>query len=136
DMQKVPGVEAVHDLHVWSVSSGISALSCHVLIDNLPPSESAHILHLINDLLRRRYRIDHATIQFECGQKQTACCNSGECSCCFEISITHQGDHDHSEMKYTAPPSGEQSPIEESQPWVRTSRVRLVPLDNGISQLA
>jgi cobalt-zinc-cadmium efflux system protein len=87
DMHKVEGVQAVHDLHVWSVSNGMPALSCHILIDDLPPSESAHILHLLNALLRETYHIDHATIQFECGQMQIACrCAAGECYCCFESS--------------------------------------------------
>lgn len=62
DMQSVTGVQAVHDLHVWSIASGIPALSCHILIDNLPPSESTHILHSLRDVLHDNYQIDHATI--------------------------------------------------------------------------
>jgi cobalt-zinc-cadmium efflux system protein len=96
DMQKVTGVQAVHDLHVWSVSSGMPALSCHVLIDDLPPSESAHILHTLNDLLSGTYHIDHVTIQFECNQHQRGCCSSSELYCCFESSAIHH--HEHVEM--------------------------------------
>ncbi len=136
DIQKVTGVEAVHDLHVWSVSSGVSALSCHVLIDNLPLSESTHILHVINDLLRERYRIDHATIQFECSQNQATCrCDSNGCYCCFELSVTHHDDHDHSEINYDDPRSEEQLSLGESQSSVKTSRVRLVPLNEAIRSL-
>lgn len=93
DMQKVAGVKAVHDLHVWSVSSGISALSCHVLIDDLSQRESAHILQLLNGLFRgQKYRIDHATIQFECIQSQVSACEGG---CCFLSSRTNGHSHDH-----------------------------------------
>ena len=44
DMKSVEGVQDVHDLHVWSITSGMSALSCHTLIDDLPPSGSSPIL--------------------------------------------------------------------------------------------
>jgi cobalt-zinc-cadmium efflux system protein len=131
-LKEVAGVKAVHDLHVWSVSSGMSALSCHVLIDNMPPSESAHILQSINVLLRGRYRIDHATIQFESSQNQAVCCcDSNGCYCCFEVSPAHQDDHDHSEIPYEKLPSEGQSLMPEDGPWIKTARVRLIPLDMG-----
>src|SRR5215470_11663832 len=37
DMKHIEGVQDVHDLHVWSITSSMYALSCHVLIDDLPP---------------------------------------------------------------------------------------------------
>ena len=55
----------VHDLHIWSLGSDSRALSCHVLIDDMPPSESDSILRRINDLLCERFHILHTTIQFE-----------------------------------------------------------------------
>ena len=90
DMEEVPGVQAVHDLHVWSVTSGMSALCCHVLIDDVLTSESTNILHQLNDVLRGgKYRINHATIQFECSQDDriVCCCTNGTCYCSFEPSI-------------------------------------------------
>lgn len=87
DMEKVTGVEAIHDLHVWSVCSGMHALSCHVLIDDLPPSKSIAILCELKDLLRETYDIDHATIQFECSPTQGTSCVNGELYCCFEPSM-------------------------------------------------
>ena len=44
DMQHIEGVQDVHDLHVWCIASGMYALSCHVLINDLPPSGSSPIL--------------------------------------------------------------------------------------------
>jgi cobalt-zinc-cadmium efflux system protein len=61
----VPGVIDVHDLHVWSLGSEAHALSCHVLIEDMPPSESDSILRRIMGVLRKRFEIDHSTIQFE-----------------------------------------------------------------------
>ncbi|MBV9691303.1 MAG: cation transporter [Ktedonobacteraceae bacterium] len=74
DMMKVRGVQDVHDLHVWSITSGMSALSCHVLIDNLPPSDSAPILQSLTEVLREKYHVGHTTIQFECDAHKAACC--------------------------------------------------------------
>ena len=65
DMLRVPGVHDVHDLHVWTISSGMLALSCHAVIDDLPPSDSAPILDRITEMLRRDYTISHSTVQFE-----------------------------------------------------------------------
>ena len=64
-MEAVEGVVNVHDLHVWSLGSNSSALACHVTIADIPPSESACILARLNQVLKERYHINHATIQFE-----------------------------------------------------------------------
>jgi cobalt-zinc-cadmium efflux system protein len=58
-----PGVGAVDDLHVWTITSGLEALSAHVLLcDDRPPRL---LLNDIRDMLRARFRIDHVTIQVE-----------------------------------------------------------------------
>lgn len=82
DMRRVRGVQDVHDLHVWSITSGMYALSCHVLIDDLPPSGSSPILQSLTIMLRDQYRIDHSTIQFECSA-QGACCETDDLYCCI-----------------------------------------------------
>jgi len=64
-MRAVPGVLDVHDLHIWSLGSNTHALSCHVLIDDLPPSESESILRQLNQVLAERFQIRHTTLQFE-----------------------------------------------------------------------
>jgi len=61
----IEGVEDVHDLHVWSLGSNTHALSSHVTIADIPPSESNLILERINHVLRERFRIHHTTLQFE-----------------------------------------------------------------------
>ena len=64
-MEEVEGVEDVHDLHVWSLGSQTHALASHILIADIPPSESALILEQINGTLRENFHIHHTTIQFE-----------------------------------------------------------------------
>lgn len=72
----VDGVLGVHDLHVWSLGSRVHALSCHVVIPDLPLSTSGAILERINGELARRFQIHHATIQFEhelCALSESGC---------------------------------------------------------------
>ncbi|HTP88926.1 MAG TPA: cation diffusion facilitator family transporter [Bryobacteraceae bacterium] len=63
-MSGVGGVLNVHDLHIWSLGSSAHALSCHVLIEDMPPSASESILKSINTVLCD-FGIHHTTIQFE-----------------------------------------------------------------------
>jgi len=61
----IPGVNSVHDLHVWSIGSDTHSLSCHVGIDDMRASESEAILRRIREELDTRFHIHHTTIQFE-----------------------------------------------------------------------
>ncbi len=83
DICAVEGVRAVHDLHIWQISNGLRALSCHAVIADIPPSESAAILDRVSDLLRQRYRIAHTTIQMESDLHEA---HDGYCAC--EPSVT------------------------------------------------
>ncbi len=68
-LRDIQGVIDVHDLHIWSLGSQARsqarALSCHVLIEDMPPSESNSILCEVNRILCDRFSINHSTIQFE-----------------------------------------------------------------------
>ena len=66
DIQQVPGVRGVHDLHVWSITQNMRALSAHVLVDDEPISVGAGIQRQINEVLNKQYHIEHATLQLEC----------------------------------------------------------------------
>jgi cobalt-zinc-cadmium efflux system protein len=62
-LRATPGVVGVHDLHIWTVTSGLIALSGHVEVDDLgrwPP-----ILATLTETLRRDYDIAHVTLQPE-----------------------------------------------------------------------
>ena len=86
-MRKVEGVIDVHDLHIWSLGSSAHALSCNVLIEDMPPSESNSILQRINELLCT-FHIHHTTVQFE----HTKCALS-EAPCTILVA-THEHEHE------------------------------------------
>jgi len=64
-MRSIEGVNDVHDLHVWNIGSETRALSCHISIEDIPPSVSERILRDVKERLHAEFRIDHTTIQFE-----------------------------------------------------------------------
>jgi cobalt-zinc-cadmium efflux system protein len=64
-IREIAGVNDVHDLHVWSIGSETHALSCHISIEDIPPSVSERILRDIKECLHNNFRIVHTTIQFE-----------------------------------------------------------------------
>jgi len=75
-IQGIEGVLGVHDLHIWSLGSNSHALSCHVLIADVPPSASDAILRQLNIMLEGRFQIGHTTVQFEhvgCAISENGC---------------------------------------------------------------
>lgn len=65
-MAALDGIQAVHDLHVWTIGSGALALSAHILVQDRRVSEASLILKHLDGLLRERFGISHVTLQFEC----------------------------------------------------------------------
>ena len=64
-IQKTQGVESVHDLHIWSITSGLNALSCHIVVDDkMTIGESEQLLRKIEHDLEHK-NIHHVTIQLE-----------------------------------------------------------------------
>jgi cobalt-zinc-cadmium efflux system protein len=86
-MREIDGVIDVHDLHIWSLGSSAHALSCHVLIDDMPTSESNAILQRINDVLCK-FEIRHSTVQFE----HTRCALS-DTPCTILATVPHEHQH-------------------------------------------
>lgn len=68
----VPGVAEVHDLHVWTITSGFESLSVHVRVDDRDRDE---VLGEVQGLLEEGYGLDHCTIQIETGEG----CESARC---------------------------------------------------------
>ncbi|GAB4483767.1 MAG: cation diffusion facilitator family transporter [Burkholderiaceae bacterium] len=62
-LAQIPGVLSVHDLHVWSMVPGRSALSAHILVDDI--ERWPVVLHQARYILRRDFQIDHITLQPE-----------------------------------------------------------------------
>jgi cobalt-zinc-cadmium efflux system protein len=75
-LRTVNGVIDVHDLHIWTLGSNAHALSCHVVIEDQPPSSSETILKEVNGVLCKRFGIHHTTVQFEhtrCSLAESGC---------------------------------------------------------------
>jgi cobalt-zinc-cadmium efflux system protein len=63
----VPGVDGVHDLHCWSLSGDVRALSAHLLVAGHPTLEEAQIVgDRVKQAVRARFAIAHATLELEC----------------------------------------------------------------------
>jgi cobalt-zinc-cadmium efflux system protein len=62
-MVQVAGVRRIHDLHVWTLTSGREAMSAHVVVED--PRESDRLLEALHAVLHARFGIDHTTIQLE-----------------------------------------------------------------------
>lgn len=68
-MKQLDGVVDVHDLHIWTISTGMNALSGHVVVRDQMLSQSSKLLTDINAVLAERYNITHTTIQLESEQE-------------------------------------------------------------------
>jgi cobalt-zinc-cadmium efflux system protein len=58
-------IEGVHDVHIWTITSGMYAMSAHVYIKDLMVSETHRIMANINTLVNKKFSIGHTVIQFE-----------------------------------------------------------------------
>lgn len=88
-VQLLPGVRDLHDIHVWTITSGKRALSGHLLVDDIATSESQKILCAVRAVLASDFNITHSTIETEC----EAC---GDNACSFTVEHKEHGEtHQH-----------------------------------------
>jgi len=97
-MKQVPEVSSVHDVHVWSITSGMYALSAHVQTANVPLSECAPIMLRLENMLRDKYRVGHSTLQFECDG------HPGKCSDIDGFYCQMEETHDHRQAEAMVSP--------------------------------
>jgi len=69
-IKAVPGVKEVHDIHIWTITSGIHALSAHLLIEDQMVSKSSEVMGEINRQLINHFNITHTTLQLECEKSE------------------------------------------------------------------
>ena len=62
-LQKTPGVESVHDLHIWQTDSNSRFLSVHIVTKNLSNTERAQLLNKLQEIIEKEFKISHTTIQ-------------------------------------------------------------------------
>jgi cobalt-zinc-cadmium efflux system protein len=75
EIKTVAGVIDVHDLHIWSITSGINALSAHLTIEDQKVSDSETVVKQVNSILAEKFKIKHTTFQPEC-----TCSSGNTCS--------------------------------------------------------
>src|SRR5438876_8740641 len=86
-IREIDGVNDVHDLHIWSIGSETSALSCHISIADIPPSVSERILRDVKERLHHDFRIGQTTIPFE-----HAVCEVAH-GCVIPVAEGHSHEH-------------------------------------------
>jgi len=82
EIRKTDQLTGMHDLHVWALSSDQTALSCHVVIDDVSLGDAEHVVRDLEGRLCERFAIGHTTIQVE------------SCHPCGEIHHG-AGEHNH-----------------------------------------
>ena len=73
EIAKIKGVREAYHIHAWTITSGVYALSAHVLIDDQPVSGCRNIVDEIKELLADKFNVLHSTIQLECDK-----CEAGQ----------------------------------------------------------
>jgi cobalt-zinc-cadmium efflux system protein len=66
EVERVPGVKGVHDIHVWTIGSGRRALSAHVMTDDITTRQGQEIACRVRAVLEEKFAITHTTIETEC----------------------------------------------------------------------
>ncbi len=78
-VRKIEGVRDIHDVHLWAITSGMYAMSCHLLIEDQMVSNCTQIVDQVNLTLSREFGISHATVQLECEEcENSPVCHIGE----------------------------------------------------------
>ena len=93
---RTPRVTGVHDLHVWSLSSNETALSCHVVVGDISLGDAEHVVRDLEHRLCDGFAIGHTTIQVE------------SCHPCVEIHHgpgEHNHPHEHAVFTSSAGPA-------------------------------
>lgn len=66
EIKGIEGVRDLHDVHIWTITSGYRALAAHVEIEDAQVSSCGELLVEINRRLHEKFHIEHATLQLEC----------------------------------------------------------------------
>jgi cobalt-zinc-cadmium efflux system protein len=67
EIENIKGVLGIHEMHIWTITTGVNSLSAHIVIEDRMVSDCHDIVRMINDILREKFNIIHTTLQLECG---------------------------------------------------------------------
>jgi cobalt-zinc-cadmium efflux system protein len=62
-LKEIPGVAAVHDLHVWTLTSGLDSMSGHIVVNDM--ADARRVLETARNQMKEKFGLDHVTIQIE-----------------------------------------------------------------------
>ncbi len=79
-LKQITGIDNAHDIHIWTITSGMYSMSGHIDTKDMLISETAKLSKEINRILSEKFKIGHTVIQFGC-----------EC----KINNAHNGHADH-----------------------------------------
>ena len=100
ELGSVSGVTAVHDLHVWSISSEHTALSAHIVVEDQSLADSEHVMRDLEVRVCERFGIGHTTIQVEF-------CHP----CAAEADHLAQHNHPHVKLARLATTARQRTPL-------------------------
>jgi len=88
-MLTVDGVDSVHDLHVWSIASNLTALSAHLVVrDHHTLAGAQQVAASVRDVLAQRYGIAHSTLELE-----DSACDENGLHCDFGVPRDRHAEH-------------------------------------------
>lgn len=76
-LAQLPGVQSIHDLHIWGLSTKEVALTAHLIMPNAALTDAEY--KEINKILHEKFHIDHATLQVESGSTENPCLRAETC---------------------------------------------------------
>lgn len=90
-LKQISGIDNAHDIHVWTITSGMYAMSAHIDTKDMLISETTKLSKEINGVVNEKFKIGHTVIQFgcECKTNITQTCNN------------HLNHHNHSHRETT-----------------------------------
>ncbi len=100
-LKELPGVHNVHDLHVWTVASGVTACSCHLVVPKQTVLCGQQVLRAAAELMSERFGLAHTTIQVE-----VEGCDPDDLYC-----VLHPVDKDHHGHEHDAGPREATRPL-------------------------
>lgn len=89
-VKAIPGVRDMHDVHIWSITSEINAMSGHVLVEDISISKSSELRASIEQICREQFHIEHITLQVECVN-----CDTKEVFCNLNGNNHDEEDQSH-----------------------------------------
>lgn len=77
DLKEIPEVLDIHDLHIWSITTGFPVLTAHIVIRE--EKKGQEVLKKANEVLKEKYKINHSTLQLETTFKKECEQANGNC---------------------------------------------------------